>query len=531
MPAEESFDAIVIGSGVGGLAAASLLARVGGKRVLVLERHFKPGGFTHTFRRHAWTFDVGLHYVGEMQEGAQARRLFDLASGGALAWAKLPSPFERFVYPGFTFEVSDDPARYEEKLADAFPAERAAVRRWFAALERAAAWAGRHFVGRALPAPVAALLDVPGRAAALRTTGEVLEATFGDPLLRAVAASQWGDYGLPPSQSAFAMHAVVARSYFHGAFYPVGGSGEIARTFLAEVERAGGACRVNHEAVEILVEGGRAAGVRALARRGAQEREVMLRAPIVVSDAGIAATYGRLLRSASAPPAAAPQRGTSHVSVYLGLSRSPAELGFRGENNWFFDLRDHDAAFAQAGDLLRGRARMAYLSFPSLKDPRATAHTAEIVAIADGAPFERWRALPWRRRGDEYEAVKATMARALVDLVERRCPGFRDLIAYEEVSTPVTVEHFTGHPGGRIYGAPATPERMRDARFGVGTPVKGLYLAGADAMSLGIEGAFMGGALAAGAAMGPLGVQRIFAAAARQRGPRSAERPGSRLAA
>src|SRR5512138_1332784 len=98
---ESRYDAVVIGSGIGGLAAASLLARVGGKRVLVLERHFKPGGFTHTFRRRGWTWDVGVHYVGGMGDGEQPRRLFDLASGGALAWQKMPSPFERLEYPGF----------------------------------------------------------------------------------------------------------------------------------------------------------------------------------------------------------------------------------------------------------------------------------------------------------------------------------------------------------------------------------------------------------------------------------------------
>jgi phytoene dehydrogenase-like protein len=190
-------------------------------------------------------------------------------------------------------------------------------------------------------------------------------------------------------------------------------------------------------------------------------------------------------------------------------------MGFRGENWWLFEHADHDAAFARRNELLEGRARWGYLSFPSLKDPRARSHTAEIVAMADAAPFARWRDQPWRHRGEEYEALKATIGRALLDLVERHHPGFRQLVAYQELSTPLSVEHFTGHPGGRIYGAPATPARFRDRRFGVRTPVRGLFLAGADAVSLGVVGAFMGGALAAGAAMGSSGVRRIFAAAAR----------------
>ncbi len=517
MDRSERFDAIVVGSGIGGLAAASLLARVAGKRVLLLERHFKPGGFTHTFRRRQWTFDVGVHYVGAMGEGEPGRRLFDLASGGAVGWNKMPSPFERFVYPGLALDVPDDPDGYRAALADAFPAERTAVDRWFRELRHAAAWANRHFVGLALPRPVAALLEAPGRRAALRTTAEALAATFRDPLLRAVAASQWGTYGLPPSRSAFAMHAVVATHYFGGGFYPDGGAGSIAPAFLSQVEAAGGECRVNHEAVEILVEGGRATGVRAIARAGGRASEVTFRAPLVVSDAGIAATYGRLLRR-GAPLPAAERGGTSSVTLYLGLRASPAALGFRGENHWIFDVADHEAVFAARNDLLRGRAAAAYLSFPSLKDPHARSHTAEIVAMADAGAFAPWRDRSWMHRGEEYEAVKASMARALLDLVERHHPGFRDLVAYEEVSTPLTVEHFTGHPGGRIYGAPATPERFRDPAFGVRTPVRGLLLAGADAASLGVMGAFMGGALAAGAAMGPLGMQKIFAAAARGEG-------------
>ncbi len=72
--------------------------------------------------------------------------------------------------------------------------------------------------------------------------------------------------------------------------------------------------------------------------------------------------------------------------------------------------------------------------------------------------------------------MKATVARGLVDLVGHHHPGFRDLVAFTEVSTPLTVEHFTGHPAGQIYGAPATPARMRDPTFGVRTPVKGLLM-------------------------------------------------------
>jgi phytoene dehydrogenase-like protein len=83
-----SYDAIVIGSGMGALTFASIMGKLRKWRVLVLERHFKIGGFTHTFSRPGgWTWDVGVHYVGEMGEGMTGRRLFDFITDGGVDWS------------------------------------------------------------------------------------------------------------------------------------------------------------------------------------------------------------------------------------------------------------------------------------------------------------------------------------------------------------------------------------------------------------------------------------------------------------
>ena len=69
-PVGGPYDAIVIGSGMGGLTAAAMLARHGGKKVLVLERHYTAGGFTHVFRRPGYEWDVGVHYIGRVNSRA-----------------------------------------------------------------------------------------------------------------------------------------------------------------------------------------------------------------------------------------------------------------------------------------------------------------------------------------------------------------------------------------------------------------------------------------------------------------------------
>ena len=103
---EKNYDIIVIGSGIGGLASASLLTKIFKKKVLVIERHGKLGGLTHTFKRlDKYKWDVGLHYVGALEKSGPTEKLFSYITGGKLNWIKMPHHFEKFIYPNFDFTV------------------------------------------------------------------------------------------------------------------------------------------------------------------------------------------------------------------------------------------------------------------------------------------------------------------------------------------------------------------------------------------------------------------------------------------
>lgn len=531
------WDAIVIGSGIGGLTAAGLLASVAGRRVLVLEKHTEPGGLTHVFRRDGASWDVGLHYVGEMAPGTPARALFDHLSGGELNWNRMVDGFDRFVYPGLEFVVPSDPAQYEERLVAAFPDEAAAIRRYFRDVRRAVRWAVLGFQRGMVPRPVEPLLRALQRVTAgdaARTTKAYLDAHFRSPQLRALLASQWGDYGLPPSRSAFAIHAMIVHHYRRGAWFPEGGAGRIARTFEKTIERAGGEIRVAQEVVGIRVEGGRAVGVRVVDRRGPQPCERLVDAPVVISDVGAAATYRRLLPTDGEVDAAtAPMRrlidglgaGPSAVTLYLRLKADARSLGVQGENLWINRDFDHDDTAAHTRGLLAGDPRRIYVSFPSIKSGETRLHTAEIIAFADAGAFDAWRDTPKGNRGADYSALKERIAAGLLRLAETAIPGLAGLVAYSELSTPLTVEHYTSHAGGAFYGLPATPERYRSPLPGPRTPVEGLYLAGQDAGCLGILGAAMGGMGAACQVLGPRGYPMIQAALRRPREASAAAGP------
>ena len=190
---EPSFDAIVIGSGMGALAFASVMAKLRQWRVLVLERHFKIGGFTHTFSRPGgWTWDVGVHYVGEMGRGMAGRRLFDFITDGQVDWSPLPDVYDVFDYPSLTVKVPKGRANFERILVDAFPAEKQAIGRYFRDIQRAANWFTRHIMAIVTPRPIGWAVRSINRLSespALQTTQQYLESHFRDARLRAVARS------------------------------------------------------------------------------------------------------------------------------------------------------------------------------------------------------------------------------------------------------------------------------------------------------------------------------------------------------
>ena len=220
------WDAIVIGSGVGGLAAAALLARVAGKRVLVLGQHSEPGGLTHVFRCNGVSWDVGIHYVGELQESYPIRTSLDYLSAGQLHWNKTPDELERFIYPSINFAVLSDPGKYEERLVSRFPEQETAIRLYFRDIRATTRWTRLGFAQGFIPRPLVNFVwlvqHLTSAKVAQTTAGNDLTRNFRSPLLRAPLASQWGGYGLPPSQSAFAIHAQIVARYLDGARFPEG---------------------------------------------------------------------------------------------------------------------------------------------------------------------------------------------------------------------------------------------------------------------------------------------------------------------
>ena len=503
------WDYIVVGSGMGGLTAAALLSTLG-RRVLVLEQHYVPGGFTHTFKRKGYLFDVGVHAVGEVTRHTMVGRLLSRISEGQLRWSSLGGVYEQFHFPGdFRIEFPDNPQQFRANLVEAFPKEAPGIDRYLDQVRDVARAMRNYYLARLFPTSLSPLLERTLARRAQRhlqlNTRRVISGLTEDEKLRAVLCAQWGYYGSPPDRSSFAMQALVAKHFLYGGYYPEGGSAEIARTLTAQVERAGGWTRVGASVDRIILEGGRAVGVQLASGD-------MLRAKAVISAAGVRATVERMLppdvRStrwaravASLPPAPA------HVCMYLGFKGDIRQAGASGANKWFYETWD-DSLETWAVDPQNSKlpdAPVLYTSFPSLKDPLHDPgpdqrHTGEVVTFVPWQTFQQWQHQPWMKRDGAYESLKKRLQEKMLKQLLHHMPKLEPMIDLIEFSTPLSTDHFVRPVRGSIYGLEPTPRRFATPWLRPRSPIPGLLFAGSEVTTVGVIGAMMGGVLAAAVA-------------------------------
>ena len=515
---DQDYDALVIGSGMGGMTAAACLAKAG-KKVLVLEQHYTAGGFTHTFQRAGYEWDVGLHYVGNMNHpDASGKKLMDYISNGQLQWADMDSHYDRIFLGDRHYDLVAGTNNCKAELLKHFPDEEKALDQYFTALEQIRLGVSLIAMEKALPPaaglPVYLLRRCIQGKNFRRTTRQVLESITDNQTLIAVLCGQWGDNGMPPAESSFVIHSMIARHYMQGACYPVGGSAMIAKSIIPVIEAAGGKVMTYACVSEILLEKGRACGV-------IMADGHTIRAPVVISNAGIFNTFTRLLpqsvskRTGYLRKMQNVERSVASICLYIGLDASAETLKLPKTNFWVYPSADYEKDIERfEQNPQQSPIPLIYISFPSAKDPDFCNRypdkaTIEIVAPGPYEWYRQWHDKPWGKRGDDYLAFKEMWSQRLLQELLKKMPWLQDHIDYYELSTPLSTDHFCRYSEGEIYGLSHNPARFDQHWLKPRTRIPGLFLTGQDIMSCGIMGAGVGGVLTAASVMGGKGMKLV----------------------
>ena len=497
---DQNFDVIVIGSGIGGLANAAFLSLLGYK-VAVLEQHYTAGGFTHAYHRNGYEWDVGVHYIGEVHKPSTLRRVFDVISQGRLKWAEMQPEYDRIILGNDEYSFIAGRDNFANHLKDKFPGEEQVIDDYIALIREMSRKTPTFFAGQAMPPWLARLYNtvrpllVPKQF--FQTTRQVLENMTQNQQLISVLTGQWGDYGQAPKDAAFIMHALIAKHYLAGGAYPVGGSSEIARSIIPTIQHSGGDVFTYASVDEVLIKDNKAYGVKL--KNGHE-----LYAQRIVSNAGFYNTTEKLL-PASAKTRLGVERwqqqvqlSSSHLCIYAGFNGSAEELGINTTNLWIYPDGHHEENLKRFLDNPEADFPIVYISFPSAKDPDwpnryPGKSTVEIVTMAKYEWFEQWKDKTWGQRGEDYDTLKEQFSQRLLEKLFERMPQLRDALDYYELSSPLSTDWFQDANKGEIYGLDHFVDRFKKPFLHPVTPVKNLYMTGADVMTAGVGGALMAG--------------------------------------
>ncbi len=494
-------EVIVIGSGVGGLTSAIALAK-SGHNVKVLEHHSVPGGYIQSFKHKKWKFNVGTHYVSNMDMSDDLNnRLLKSITGNRLTFTPMNPVFEKiFFQDGSSFDYLESKEQYIQSLKDLFPDEAAGINSFFADIEKVTDNTKLIVAPRLFTGLLNTLLRKIGavKLAELRfkTLKDLLDKHITDNRLRNILSLHCGKILSTPDELSFLTYSIVKNSYFHGGSYPKGSGDAIIDAMHEELKKYGGSLTCRQDVQKINLKNGAVKGVTL-------KDNTFLTADCVISNIGILETYEQLIdsykeskRYAEVSKNLVPSR--SYITLYIGLEGDISSFNITNTN--FRILSDSPFRFDVDPTTEEYHPDYLTIVFPSLRDSAHTDtehHTAEIFIPTSYQFFAQWDESCLGKRGDEYKTLKKQLETKILDVFEKHFPGIGKHVAYTNLSTPLTKKSYIRRKNGAVCGLSSTPDKMTSNLLHPVSDYKGLYFTGADVFVHGIIGSCLSGIIAA----------------------------------
>ena len=453
---EKSYDAIVVGAGNGGLAAALKLAKEGAK-ILLLERHNLPGGFATSFVRGRFEFETSLHElsnVGPAENAGFVRRFLLDECGVDVEFLPVPEAYhliltDRNVRVNLPFGIEP----FVEAVEKAAPGSREPLTRYLDVCREI--FDGIGYVGKMKGAPDPAVL-MEKYPSFLTTSGysvEEVTKTFGfSPEALDLIYPYWCYLGLPVSRLSFTIWALVLYDYLlRGAYIPRGTSHALSAAIDARIRRLGGHTAYGLPVERILVENGRAVGVVTV------DGET-ISAPYVISNVSPSVVFGSMIEPSEAVPpearkiANARRTGASAFVVYLGLDVPPEKLNI--ESYGYFIGADMDTEKAYRNFFAFEPPRMQAAICLNIADPDCSPPGTTILSMTALAGPDAWRDV----HPADYVRTKREFAAAMIEQFSRAVGSpIADHIEEIEIAAPPTFARYTGAFKGSIYAYEQDP--------------------------------------------------------------------------
>jgi prolycopene isomerase len=460
-PRDGQYDAIVIGSGLGGVSTAALLAKHGYK-TLVLEQGEGAGGLAHAFSRGEYTFDSAIRVLaeGEMVEGLLdylgVRDECTLIHIDHLYRAEFPDGQSIFAPVGVE--------GFMEAHIRLFPDEEEGIRTFFG-LRRQMFLETAQMPMQLDPRQLGNAMELAPTLFKYRTATlqAVLDEHLRDPRLKAMASALWPYMGTEPSRLSFFAYSQFIGVLVDGPYYCQGTFQSLVDAFVTALERAGGELVLRTPVRRILLEDGRVTGVETEAGR-------TIAAPLVVSNADALHTFEDMIGMEQLPTSYARRlqrlKASASACVLYGATSHDVLQYEPAHETFIYKHWDHDDTWR---DILAGKPGGMSMSIMTMLDPGLAPANEHVIIITAVAPYEIDK--PWPERREEYMD-------SLLAEFEVTIPNLREHLSFSIGGTPLEIERYTRNHRGATYGWELVPQQIGSKRLGHSAPIDGLYLAG-----------------------------------------------------